>query len=113
MCFTTQSVCDIGKSTGNIFDQLQKNGEFTILKALPKFWGTSPTAWFALAENLFASQNILSEHVKLHCVVNALEAKHIEKISHVLIGNSVVAPYQSLKQALLKTFEANETFKLN
>ena len=79
-------VCDIGKSTGDIFDQLHKNREFTILKALslPKFWETSPTAWFAVAESLFACQNILSEHLKFHCVVNALEAKHIEKISHVL-----------------------------
>ena len=66
-----------------------------------------------VAENLFASQNILSEHVKFHFLVNALEAKHIEKISHLLIENSVGAPYQSLKQALVKTFEANKTFILN
>ena len=33
-------------------------------------------------------------HVKFHCVVNAVEVKHIEKISHVLFGNSVVAPYR-------------------
>ena len=46
-------------------------------------------------------------------MVNALEAKHIEKISHVLINNNVVAPHQFLKQATLKTFEASETFKLN
>ena len=31
----------------------------------------------------------------------------------VLINNNVVAPYQFLKQAILKTFEASETFKLN
>ena len=70
-------------------------------------------AWFAVAKNLFACQNILSEDVKFNCIINALEAKHIKKISHLLIGNSVVAPYQSLKQALLKTFEASENFKLN
>ena len=74
-------VCDTRESTGDIFDQLHKIREFTILKALslPKFWETSPTAWFAVAENLFVCQNILSEHVKFHCVVNTLEAKHIEK----------------------------------
>ena len=66
-------MCDIGESTGDIFNQLHKN----------------------------------------HCGVNELEAKYIEKISHVLIGNSVVGPYQFLKQTLLKTFKARETFKLN
>ena len=108
-------VCDLEESTGDIFEQLHKNREFTVLKALslPKFWETSPTAWFIVAENFFVCQNILSEQVKFHCVVNALEAKHIEKISHVLINNNVVAPYQFLKQAILKTFEASETFKLN
>ena len=108
-------VCDLGESTGDIFEQLHKNREFTVLKALslPKFWETSPTAWFVVAENFFVCQNILSEQVKFHCVVNALEAKHIEKISHELIINNVVAPYQFLKQAILKTFEASETFKLN
>ena len=108
-------VCDLGESTGDIFEQLHKNRDFTILKALslPKFWETSPTAWFVVAENFFTCQNILSEQVKFYCVVNALEAKHIEKISHVLIDNNAVAPYQSLKQAILKTFEVSETIKLN
>ena len=32
-------VCDLGESTGDIFEQLHKNREFTILKSLslPKF----------------------------------------------------------------------------
>ena len=54
-------VCDLGESTGDIFEQLHKNREFTVLKALslPKFWETSPTAWFVVAENFFVCQNIL------------------------------------------------------
>ena len=56
-------VCDIGESTGDIFEQLQ--------------------------------------------------AKHIKKRIDALISNSIVGPYQSLEQALVKTFEGSKTFKLN
>ena len=54
----------------------------------PKFWETSPTAWFTVADNaecLFSAQNVVSEHIKFHYVVNALEAKQIKKVAHVLM----------------------------
>ena len=81
--------------------------------ALPKFWETSPTAWFTVAESLFSAQNVVSENIKFHSVVNALEAKHIEKVKHVLMVTSSTVPYTSLKQALIKSFEASDNFKLN
>ena len=76
--------------------------------ALTKFWETSPTAWFTVAESLFSAQNVVSEHIKFHSVLNALEAKHIEKVKHVLMVTSST----SLKQALIKSFEASDNFKL-
>ena len=69
---------------------------------LPKFWETSPTAWFTVAESLFLAQNVVFEHIKFHSVVIALEAKHIEKVKHVLMVTSPSLPYTSLKQALIK-----------
>lgn len=85
----------------------------SIALTLPKFWETSPTAWFTVAESLFATQNIVSEQLKFHSVINSLEAKHIEKIKQVLMTTNLAQPYTSLKQSLVKSFEANENFKLN
>ena len=81
--------------------------------ALPKFWESSPTAWFTVAESLFSAQNVVSEHIKFHSLVNALGAKHIEKVKHVLMFTSSTLQYTSLKQALIKSFEASDNFKLN
>ena len=48
-----------------------------------------------------------------HSVVNALKAKHIEKVTHVLMITNTALPYTSLKQALIKSFEASDNFKMN
>ena len=85
----------------------------TPVLTLPKFWETSPTAWFTVAESVFSLKRIVSEHIKFHAVVNALEARHIKKIKHVLVTANWAKPYSILKQALTKSFEASDDFKLN
>ena len=55
----------------------------------------------------------VSEHIKFHSVVNELEAKHIEKVKHILMVTSSTLLYSSLKQALIKSFEASDNLKLN
>ena len=79
----------------------------TPVLTLPKFWETSPTTWFTVAESVFSLKRIVSEHIKFHAVVNALEARHIEKIKHVLVTANWAKPYSILKQALTKSFEAS------
>ena len=62
----------------------------TPVLTLPKFWETSPTAWFTVAESVFSL-----------------------KIKHVLVMANWAKPYSILKQALTKSFEASDDFKLN
>ena len=71
---------------------------------LPEFWTKSQEVWFARVEAQFGTKGITQHHTKYDYIVSALDINTTEEVQSVLINPPAENKYNTLKEALIKTF---------
>lgn len=78
---------------------------------LPEFWIKSPEVWFARVESQFATKGINQDQTKYDYVVSALDINTADEIQSILINPPTDDKYNTLKNALIKTFGKSQAQK--
>lgn len=79
---------------------------------LPAFWPNNPHLWFAQAESEFALKGIRAEATKYHLAIRALSERDISEIADIVSNPPISCQYQTLKEELLRRFQASPTVRL-
>ena len=69
---------------------------------LPPFWPADSELWLAQVEAQFAIRNITAQATKFYHVVGSLSTDVATEVRDILLNPDPTAPYDTLKEALLK-----------
>jgi hypothetical protein len=80
---------------------------------LPKFWASSPAAWFRTAEAYFALGGINDEIEKFYMVLCSLTETNIDSASHIIEAEPTADSFQQLREALVASHTMTEFQKVD
>lgn len=96
---------DIDKPEGD-------TNEHMISFTLPPFDQSKTLVWLVQVESFFHARRITSQTTMFHTLVSALPPSVVEQLLDVIHPIPPVAPYDTLKEALLKRTSASEEHRL-
>ena len=80
---------------------------------LPPFWPNDPVVWFAQVEAQFTTRHITSQATQFAYVISSLQPEIAQEVRDLLMSPPVNAPYDVLKQALIRRTSASEQKRLH
>ena len=84
----------------------------TVNLKLPPFWSSDPEVWFQQVEALFRTRHVTAQHTKFDHVVASLSPEFATEVRDLIIRPPADAPYDSLREQLIKRTTASEQRKL-
>ena len=79
---------------------------------LPPFWSSDPEVWFQQVEAQFRTRHVTAQRTKFDHVVASLSPEFATEVRDLIIRPPVDAPYDSLREQLIKRTTASEQRKL-
>jgi hypothetical protein len=80
---------------------------------LPKFWASSPAAWFRTADAYFALRGINDEIEKFYMVLCSLSETNIDSARHIIEAEPTADSFQQLREALVASHTMTEFQKVD
>ena len=79
---------------------------------LPPFWPADSQLWLMQVEAQFAIRNIVSQQTKFYHIVGSLSPEVATEVRDIILHPDADAPYDKLKEALLKRTAVSEQKRL-
>ena len=79
---------------------------------LPPFWPADSQLWLTQVEAQFAIRNIVSQQTKFYHIVGSLSPEVATEVRDIILRPDAEAPYDKLKEALLKRTAVSEQKRL-
>ena len=79
---------------------------------LPPFWSSDPEVWFQQVEAQFRTRGITVQHTKFDYIVASLSQEFATEVRDLIIRPPTDAPYDALREQLVKRTTASEQRKL-
>ena len=92
--------------------EVENSSENMVTLNLPPFDQSKTLVWLVQVESMFHARRITSQSSRFHNLVSALPTAIVEQLLDVIHPTPITAPYDTLKEALLKRTSASDDQRL-